>query len=93
MLIPIYLRSAKKVARSKKLIKMPIIVKQKLRLTLLGRVAPNFVREKILIAKTGKTQGIKLRIKPPKIARMINFKFIVWGSCNFVSILGAPCRK
>ena len=93
MFIPIYFSKAKNVAKIKKLTKIPNVVYAKFFLTLFGRVAPNFVREKILIAKTGKTQGIKLRIKPPKTANKIIFKLIFSDSGTGGSLVEAPCSK
>ena len=40
----------------------------KLRRRFSGRPAPKRVRDRSFSDKTGKTQGMKLRIKPPKTA-------------------------
>ena len=72
--MPANLRLIKTTERVKKEAIIPIAEAKKLNLAVLFPAPPWLRMLKILIDKTGSTQGIKFRISPPRIAIKIMFK-------------------
>ena len=93
--IPTDLRMIKKVTIKRNVTKIPAAVAKKLGRRSLALPPEYFIKDKTLIDKTGSTQGIKLSIIPPIMAKMTNHQIDLFFSMitDFVGIIGISALR